>query len=69
MSLQGAGTDEASVIEILCARPNAEIRAIKEAYTTGLLPARRQDNQTDGKTDRQMDRHFQTDIHANGICM
>lgn len=30
--LQGLGTDETTLIEILCTCNNAEIKAIKEAY-------------------------------------
>lgn len=34
ISLQGAGTNEKMLIEILCARTNAEIALIKEEYKT-----------------------------------
>ena len=33
-SLQGLGTDEDTLVEILCTRSNAEIHAIKLAYKT-----------------------------------
>lgn len=32
---QGAGTDESVLIELLCARTNNEIKAVKTAYETG----------------------------------
>jgi len=32
LSLQGLGTDEGVLIEILCTRTNAEINAIKQSY-------------------------------------
>lgn len=33
--VQGAGTDESDLVEILASRSNADIKAIKAAYETG----------------------------------
>ena len=34
--IQGAGTDEATLVEIMCSRTNDDIEAIKAAYEEGL---------------------------------
>ena len=35
---QGAGTDESTLIEIMCSRTNDEIEEIKEKYKEGKWP-------------------------------
>ena len=36
-AMQGAGRDEATLIEIMCTRSNVEIAAIKNAYKTRIV--------------------------------
>lgn len=48
-SIKGLGTDEATLIEILCTRTNSEIEAIKQAYVK-LFPERNLEKDIAGDT-------------------
>ncbi|XP_063968098.1 annexin A4-like [Lytechinus pictus] len=55
-AMKGAGTDEDAILEILCARNNAEIAAIKEAYKKGGFGSKDLEKDLKGETSGDLKR-------------
>ncbi|XP_041484056.1 annexin A13-like [Lytechinus variegatus] len=55
-AMKGVGTDEDAILEILCARNNAEIAAIKEAYKKGGFGSKDLEKDLKGETSGDLKR-------------
>lgn len=55
-AMKGAGTDEDAILEILCARSNAEIAAIKKAYKEGGFGSKNLEKDLMGETSGDLKR-------------
>ncbi|CAH8858638.1 unnamed protein product [Trichobilharzia szidati] len=63
-AVEGAGTDEDALIEILCSRTNDQIKQIKETYTK-VFPNRDLENDIKGDTSRHFKRVCVALLQAN----